>query len=63
MPEYDWLFILSAKTLKEVKKFSEKLSEEYKEIIKEVELLENVFTVEKEGIINPDLDKLKEFFF
>ncbi|MEF8879487.1 MAG: Lrp/AsnC family transcriptional regulator [Candidatus Thermoplasmatota archaeon] len=60
--EHDWLFILSAKGLKEVKKFGEKLSEEYEGIIKEVELLENVFTVEKRGVINPKIDELKEFF-
>ncbi len=60
--KYDWMFILTADDLKDVKKFSEVLTEEYHGIIKDVHILEDVFPVEKGGIINPNVRKLKEFF-
>lgn len=60
--EYDWMFILTANNLKDVKRFSEVLTKEYHGIIKDVNILEDVFPVEKGGIINPNVEKLKEFF-
>ena len=59
--EYDWLFIFSAKDLINAKRFSNILLSEYPDLIKEVKLLEGIFQVQKAGIINPNIDKLKDF--
>ncbi len=59
--EYDWLFIFSAKNLIRAKRFSDVLLTEYPDSIKEVKLLEGIFQVQKAGIINPNIDKLKDF--
>ena len=59
--DYDWLFIFSAKDLILAKRFSNILLSEYPDLIKEVKLLEGIFQVQKAGIINPNIDKLKDF--
>ena len=59
--DYDWLFIFSAKDLIQAKKFSNILSTEYPDSIKEIKLLEGIFQVQKAGIVNPDIDELKDF--
>jgi len=58
---YDWLFIFTAPDIKNVKKFSEVLSREYNELIGNIDILEDIFTVKKCGMVNPNLDKLREF--
>lgn len=60
--DYDWMFIVTADELKDAKKFTEALTEEYHGIIRDIELLEDVFPVEKNGIVNPNVDRLKEYF-
>ena len=59
--DYDWLFIFAAKDLINAKRFSDVLLSEYPDSIKEVKLLEGIFQVQKAGIINPNIDKLKDF--
>jgi DNA-binding Lrp family transcriptional regulator len=58
--DYDWLFIFSAQDLVHAKRFSDILMTEYPDSIREVKLLEGIFQVQKAGIINPDLDELKD---
>jgi len=58
---YDWMFVFTALNIKEAKRFSELLSREYHEMISEVMLLEDIFPIKKCGIVNPDVERIKEF--
>ncbi len=59
--EYDWMFIIVANDIKDAKRFCNLFTTEYNKWITEVHLVEDIFSVKKCGIINPKLDKLKEF--
>ena len=59
--DYDWVFIFSAKDLIHARRFRSSLLEEYPDSIKEVKLLEGIFQVQKAGMINPNIDELKDF--
>ncbi len=59
--EYDWMLIFTAKDIKHAKRFSEILISQYSDVIKDVKLMETLFSVQKAGIINPEVGKLKEF--
>ena len=58
---YDWVMSIIATDIKHAKKFTEQIKTIYSEYIAEVQLLETLFFVKKQGILNPDVDKLKEF--
>ena len=59
---YDWMFIFTAKDIINVKKFSEILTKEYGSVISEIHIMEDIFSVKRCGIANPNVEKLKEFF-
>jgi DNA-binding Lrp family transcriptional regulator len=59
--EYDWMLIFTAKDIRHAKRFSEILISQYSDVIKDVKLMETLFPVQKAGIINPEVEKLKEF--
>ncbi len=59
---FDWLFILTSKDIKQIKRFSESLMREYQQIIDGIELLENIFPVKKCGMVNPNIERFKELF-
>ncbi len=59
---YDWVVIFTAKDIKNAKKLSEILIAEYPQLISEVEIIEYVFTLKEGGIVNPEIEKMKEFF-
>jgi len=59
--EYDWMLIFTAKDIKHAKRFSEIITSQYSDVIKDVKLMETLFSVQKAGIINPEVGKLKEF--
>ena len=59
---YDWITILTGKNVREVKKFVEHIRENYQSIIADVQVTEVLFTLEKEGIENPNKEKLRGFF-
>jgi len=59
---YDWVIYFSAKDTKDAKRFSEALTRLYSDNIKEIHLLETLFTAKKHGIVNPEIEKLKSFF-
>ena len=59
---YDWLISFTANNIKEAKSFVELMNGSYPEIISGIDLLEYMFPVEYDGIINPEAKKLKEFF-
>jgi len=59
---YDWMMIFTAIGIKEAKKFAEVLSEEYSQIISEIALLEDIFTVKACNIVNPNVEKFQDLF-
>ena len=58
---YDWIISFTATDIKHAKKFTEQIKTMYSEYIAEVQLLDILFFIRKQGILNPDIDKLKEF--
>lgn len=58
---YDWMLIFTASNIKNAKKFSELLTKEYQHVIGEINLLEDIFSVKKCGVANPDMEKFREF--
>jgi DNA-binding Lrp family transcriptional regulator len=58
---YDWLVSFNTSDIKKAKKFCEILNDMYRGYIAELHLLETMVPVKKQGILNPDSGKLKEF--
>jgi DNA-binding Lrp family transcriptional regulator len=58
---YDWILIINANDLTSVIKFSNLLEKEYHQVISETIILEDIFSVKKCGIVNPNVEKLKDF--
>ena len=58
---YDWMLIVTAKDITNVKKFSNILEKEYGHVISEVHILEELFSVTRNGISNPNIEKLRDF--
>jgi len=58
---YDWIISFVAEDIKEAKKFCETLNRIYQGYIEELNLLETLFPVRKQGILNPGVQKLKEY--
>jgi DNA-binding Lrp family transcriptional regulator len=58
---YDWVLSFTATNVRIAKKFAEQIKVMYTDYIAEVHLLETLFFARKQGILNPDLDNLKEF--
>ncbi len=58
---YDWMFIIAARDIKDAKRFCNTLTREYHRWISEVHLLEDIFPVRKCGILNPNIEELKDF--
>ena len=59
--EYDWIITFTAENIRQAKKFCEIMNSIYQGHIKELHLLETMFTIQKQGILNPETHKLKEF--
>jgi len=59
--EYDWIIIFTAENIQQAKKFCETLNNIYQGYIKELHLMETMFTIQKQGLLNPEANKLKEF--
>ena len=58
---YDWEICFSGENIKQAKRFCETLNKVYQKYIKELFLLERIFTVKQCGIQNPGIVKLKDF--
>ena len=58
---YDWMFCFTAEDIRHAKKFSELLTKEYGQIISEIHLLEDIFSVKNCNVVNPNIEKLREF--
>jgi DNA-binding Lrp family transcriptional regulator len=59
---YDWVVIFRAKDIRNAKKLGEILITTYPELISEVEIMEYIFLLKQCGLVNPEINKLKEFF-
>lgn len=57
---YDWVICLTAPDMTQALKFCDLLSEAYKGYIADVELLEGLFWIRKQGMLNPKKEELKE---
>jgi hypothetical protein len=58
---FDWVICFKAKDVKQAKKFNEIVNRTYWGYIGEVHMLEALFPIRIQGILNPDIQKLKEF--
>ena len=58
---YDWVIYFACEDTKQAKKFCEALNITYKGYIQESELLEEMFPIKIYGLINPEIEKLREF--
>jgi len=59
---YDWMFCFTAKDIRQAKKFSEMLTRQFSKYISEIHILEEIFPLKKCESLNPNIDKLKEYF-
>lgn len=59
---FDWIINLEAENKKDANKFSENLKKLYEGFIKEIYLLDQMFTIKKSGITNPNHKEIEKFF-
>ena len=60
---FDWLICITASHIKQVKKFSETFSTLFAEgYVSDVQVLEVIFPVEKNGIVNPNVKEIEDLF-
>ena len=58
---YDWMFVLTAEDIKSVKRFGDILIKEYQSVISDIHIMEDIFSVKKCGMVNPHMEKLRDF--
>ena len=58
---FDWVICFKAKDMKQAKKFIEIVNKTYWGYIRELNMMEALFPIRIQGILNPDIQKLKEF--
>lgn len=61
--KYDWMIVFTASDIKYVKKFNEILNKEYYNVISDVQIMEDIFSVTRCGKVNPNLHKLRDFSY
>jgi Lrp/AsnC family leucine-responsive transcriptional regulator len=60
--DYDWAIIFTSQDLKQAKKFSNLLLENYPQLISKINLLRILYTQRTSNIVNPQASKLREFY-
>ena len=60
--KYDYVICFSAKNIKDAKNVVELYYKLYPDIISEIDLHEEIFTVQSFGINNPEIEKFKDLF-
>lgn len=60
--QYDMMLCFTAKDISVAKRFTEFINTKYSVYIKEIMMLEDIFPVRINGMMNPKVDELKEFF-
>jgi len=59
---YDWLISFNAPDIRIAKGYVEELNRSYEGFISEIHLQECMFFLQSCGIINPEINKLEDFF-
>jgi len=59
---FDWLVCFNAPSIKHAKGFVEEFNKLFYGFLSESFLLEEMFEAQKCGIVNPEIDKLRDFF-
>ncbi|UCF13546.1 MAG: Lrp/AsnC family transcriptional regulator [Thermoplasmatales archaeon] len=60
---FDWLITITANHIREVKKFCETFGTLFSEgFISDIQVLEVIFPVEKNGIVNPNIKEIESLF-
>jgi DNA-binding Lrp family transcriptional regulator len=59
---FDWLICFNAPDIKHAKAFVEDFNKLFYGFLSETYLLEQMFQAEKCGIVNPEIEKLRDFF-
>jgi len=60
--DFDWIHIIRASNILQVKKHCEILNSLSKGYISDMRILEDMFPIEKNGIVNPNIEELKDMF-
>ncbi len=59
---YDWVIIFTAPNTMQAKKVNELFRERYHKYLTEAQLLETIFPAQIQGLVNPQINKLKDLF-
>ncbi len=59
---YDWLLSMTAKDIRQVKKFTETFNKMFKDYVQKIDILEVIFPISKNGIQNPNVEDFKNIF-
>jgi len=59
---YDWVICFNAENMKSAKSFVEEINVIFEGHLSEITLIEKMFSAEKCGITNPEIERLNEFF-
>ena len=59
---FDWIIMFTAPNLNSAKKVNELFRSRYNDIITETIILESIFPAKINGVVNPDIEKLANFF-
>jgi len=60
--EYDLIFCFTAKDIIVAKRFMEFIRKKYATYIKDIMVMEDIFSIRISGMMNPKVDDLKEYF-
>ena len=60
--DFDGVYEIRASNIRQVKKFCETLNNLSRDYISEMRILEELFPIEKNGIVNPNIEELKNTF-
>ncbi len=58
--EYDWITTFTASGLKQAKQFCNQINQSYPDVFERFVLIETLFDIRKQHILNPDVNKLRE---
>ncbi|MFO7676924.1 MAG: Lrp/AsnC family transcriptional regulator [Thermoplasmatota archaeon] len=59
---YDWMICFTADDIRHAKKFSELITNEFSDYIREITLLEEIFPLRKCQMVNPNMRKIEQYF-
>jgi len=59
---YDGMMCFTAKDISVAKKFTEFINKKYSQYVREIVVMEDIFSIKISGMMNPKVDELKDFF-